>query len=156
MPSSPPPPSKHSVSETLHVSACAHFAGKKSPSFYQTLKKSGPLGLICDEAGVGCVISGTSWGSCCASLSTPSRCLGTRNYFKSLEGARPSLSITAPHGTCEGAMRMSACLVTGFSANKTLWQGRGIVRPVWPQLFSSVILTEAKCPGKFESQCCCV
>ena len=112
--------------------------------------------LICCQAGVSCVISAISWGSCCPSLSPPSRPLGTRNYFKSLEGARPSLSITASHGTCRGAMRMSDCLVTGFSANKTLWQAGGLCGLSGYNVFSSVILTEAKCREGFESQCCCL
>lgn len=72
------------------------------------------------------MIPATSLGSCCPSLSTPSRPLGARTYFGSLEVAQPSLSVTASCGTCLGAMRMSAGLVTGFAANIALCQAGGL------------------------------
>ena len=69
--------------------------------------------------GLGCMVS-TTFSNLDFTLSSP---LGARTYSQSPEVARPSLSIRASHETAFRAIRMSACLVTGFVANKTLHAG---------------------------------
>lgn len=88
------------------------------------------------QARLGCVISAISLGSCCPSLSTPCRPLGARTYFKSLEVARPSLSIMASPGSCRGALRMSAHLVTAYIASTTVCQAGGLCSLSVYNLFS--------------------
>lgn len=96
------------------------------------------------------------WSSSCPSLITLSKPLGTRTYFQGLKVARPSLSPTTAQEICQRAMRMFACLVTGFTANKTVRRTRGLCGLSDYNLFSSVTLTGAKCQEKFESECCCL
>lgn len=88
------------------------------------------------QTGLRCVISAISLGSCCPSLSTPCRPSGARTYFESLEVARPSLSVMASHGSCRGALRMSARLVTASAASTTVCQAGGLCGPSGYNLFS--------------------
>lgn len=78
---------------------------------------------------------------------------------QNISRAGGSLTFTVYWGLprdCLGAIRMSACLVIGFAANKTLRQAGGLCSLSGYNLFSSVTLTAAKCKKKFESECCCL
>lgn len=75
------------------------------------------LPLLWEEQG--CMVS-TTFSSSDFTLSSP---LEARTYSQSPEVAQLSLSIRASHETAFRAIRMSACLVTGFVANKTLHAG---------------------------------
>lgn len=82
--------------------------------------------------------------------------VGCQDLFPGPEVAPRSLPTTNAHETRRKAMRVSARLVTGFTANKTLRQARGLCGLSGCNLFSSVTLTAAKCQEKFESECCCL